>query len=408
MTSTMNRFSRPIASLTAAIRHAHPPKATRAYTSGGENAKNSKKTQRSNGKVAMTQIRVDGQSDNKVKIKGHSLLHGQRPRRSFLYVPAHSQRFLEKALKSAADCIVLDLEDGVAPSQKAAARENIKHLLGRLAEEGYKTGENKGAELCIRVNHEGWLTQKRWACGPGGEIAAPSKELDQDLDLFAIPGTFKLPLTIVAPKITTPYDLRNLRTVIINKRKPLDTDFKFTNKITLIPTIETAAAVLNLPIFPAHVKYFSAMVFASEDYCASMGIPRTKDYSNMLFARSNLVHVCKAVGVSPIDMVCQDFKDLEVLKRECEEGVHLGFEGKQAIHPDQIETINKVFSPSAEQVEWAKALLEAVEKNTTNGAFEFEGKMVDRPVFRQAETIVTKHQLIEDFEKNRFVTEVAF
>ncbi|KAF3095709.1 hypothetical protein TWF569_003496 [Orbilia oligospora] len=412
----MNRCARPVVRLATAIRHASQGTRTYVDSSLAENVKkdpknvkkNSKKQKRSKvpRKNPITGEPIEPPS-GKVEIKGHSVLLGARLRRSFLYVPAHNERFLEKALKSAADCIVFDLEDGVAPSEKKQARENLKNLWERLATEGYRIGENQGADLCLRINHEGWLGPKQWE-GPSKKIQAPSLEIDQDLDLLALRSALKLGVNVVAPKVNFPYDIRNIRELVLQKQKAVVDPSRQIKRLEIIPTIETALATLSLQLFHSHAKQFSAMVFASEDYCASMGIPRTQDYSNMLFARSQLVHVCKASRNTPIDMVCQDFKDLSILEKECEEGVHLGFEGKQAIHPDQIETINRIFSPKTQEVEWAKALLEAVEKNKTDGAFEFEGKMVDRPVFRKAENILEIYNWIEKFEKDKFVTKLEF
>ncbi|KAK6511696.1 hypothetical protein TWF481_000602 [Arthrobotrys musiformis] len=406
----MNRCARPVVSLTTAMRNAS--RGTRMYAEGvpAENTKNAVRNAGTGSKKPKVYSKYNKKKEDddllpaKVEIKGHSLLRGARLRRSFLYVPAHKERFLEKALTSAADCIVFDLEDGVAPSERKQARENLKNLWKRLGTEGYRPGENRKAELCLRVNNEGWLGIKNWQKGPNKEVTAPSEELDQDLDLFAFPEVLKVPITVVVPKANTPYDLRHIREIIFNKQRKVIDRSRQIKRANVIPTIETAYAVLNLPLFSSHQKHFSALVFAAEDYCASMGIPRTKDRSNMLFARSSLVHIAKWTGTTPIDMVCQDFKNLDILKEECEEGVHLGFEGKQAIHPDQIETINKVFSPDPDEVEWARELLAAVEKNKADGAFEFDGKMVDRPVFRKAENILEKHKLIEAFEKDRFAS----
>ncbi|KAK6510570.1 hypothetical protein TWF506_009675 [Arthrobotrys conoides] len=422
----MSIYARPVVRLTTAIRHASIGIRTYVDDSPAQNVKKESKNVASRtgadegraknaGKTSKNLKRTKIPKRNpitgelgdlpsgKVEIKGHSVLRGGRLRRSFLYVPAHNERFLEKALKSAADCIVFDLEDGVAPSEKQQARENLKNLWERLATEGYRIGENQKAELCLRINHEGWLGLNQWEDGASGKIKAPSPEIDQDLDLLASRSAIKLRINVVAPKANTPNDIRNIRELALQKQKAVVDPSRRIRRLELIATIETAFGVLNLPNFWTFARHFSAMVFASEDYCASMGIPRTNDHSNMLFARSQLVHVCKATGHTPIDMVCQDFKDLSILEKECEEGVYLGFEGKQAIHPDQIETINRMFSPSPEDVEWAKSLLEAVEKNKTDGAFEFEGKMVDRPVFRKAENILAIHQLIEKFEEDKFV-----
>ncbi|EPS44776.1 hypothetical protein H072_1231 [Dactylellina haptotyla CBS 200.50] len=341
--------------------------------------------------------------------RGHSVLKGQPLRRSFLYVPAHNQRFIDKALTSSADCIVLDLEDGVAQSEKELARKNIDDLFTRLDTEGYRPGENRAAEVCIRVNNEGWLSAAVWEMkGRRDQVVAPTQDLSDDLELFKHPWSTRT--TMVVPKVNNPVNLKFLRDVVAQKREEAFGNrraaaMKYTLK--MVPIIETPHGVLNIPMFTSFGRMLHGMVFASEDYCASLGIPRTEDYSNMLVARSMMVNVCKMMGVSPIDMVCQEYKRPDILLEECNDGVFLGFEGKQTIHPDQIDLINKAFAPRPSEVKWAKELLEAVMARPKEGAFEFQGKMVDRPVFLRAENTLAKHRAIERYETNRFQPDVA-
>ncbi|KAF3916202.1 hypothetical protein AA313_de0208051 [Arthrobotrys entomopaga] len=342
---------------------------------------------------------------DKSSLVGHSTLRLQPFRRSFLYVPAHNQRFIDKALTSTADCIVLDLEDGVADSQKSTARDNIRNLLHRLADEGYRPGENKGAELCLRINNEGWLKDSVWG-RKGNEVFPPTETLDEDLELLAIPQGFRL--TAVIPKANNPVNLRHISRAILSKRlKYVNYEEATRRRCKMLPIIETPHGVANLEKYTSFGGWFSGMIFAAEDYCASMGIPRTEDYSNMLFARSSIVNLCKMMGLSTIDMVCQDFTRPDILLEECNDGLYLGFEGKQTIHPDQIDIINKAFSPRPSEVAWARELLDEVARRPGDGAFEFGGKMVDRPVFRKAENILDRVEKIIVFESTRFQTEEA-
>ncbi|KAK6541931.1 hypothetical protein TWF694_007706 [Orbilia ellipsospora] len=343
---------------------------------------------------------------SKGSLVGHSILRGQTLRRSFLYVPAHSERFINKALTSTADCIVLDLEDGVAESQKNTARDNIRNLLHRLADEGYRPGENKGAELCLRINNEGWLRESSWRREGTENIVAPTDTLDKDLELLGLPQGFRL--TVVVPKANNPVNLRYISNAVMVKRlQHTSYEEAIAHRLNMIPIIETPHGVMNIAKYASFGGWFSGMVFAAEDYCASLGIPRTEDYSNMLFARSSIVNLCKMMGLSTIDMVCQDFKRPDVLLEECNDGLYHGFEGKQTIHPDQIDIINKAFSPRPSEVQWARDLLHEVEKRPEDGAFEFNGKMVDRPVFRKAENILARCKKIIEFEEARFQTEEA-
>ncbi|EWC44260.1 hypothetical protein DRE_01086 [Drechslerella stenobrocha 248] len=328
------------------------------------------------------------------------MLRGGRPRRSFLYVPAHNPRYIEKALTSVADCIVLDLEDGVAESEKDLARRNIQSVLQRLSSEGYRAGENSAAELCVRVNSEGWLEKDAW-----GDVyrapQAPSKTLDRDLDLLALPEAGGI--TVVLPKANSPSDILNVQKVIVAKRALAHGDAVVSRDIAVIPIFETAHAMVSLPDFAKSCISMPAIVFAAEDYCASLGIPRLADFSNMLYARSAVVNLCKMLGITPIDMVCQDYTDKSILERECNDALGLGFEGKQVVHPGQIETVNKSFAPSPETLAYSRRVLAAMQQQPQKGAFELEGKMVDKPVFRKAEDICALHEGFEEYERRRFV-----
>ncbi|KAJ6259662.1 Glucan 1,3-beta-glucosidase [Drechslerella dactyloides] len=301
--------------------------------------------------------------------KGHSLLRGSRPRRSFFYVPAHKTSYIKKALGSNADCIVLDLEDGVAESEKETARQNIRDLLQRLSHEGYHKGENHAAELCVRINHEGWIEADAW--GDLKSPQAPSTALDKDLDLLT----------------NSPDDISNVNNVVSGKRLVNHGDSSASDNQPVIALFETPRAIMNVGDFMKSKSPMVAIVFAAEDYAASTGIPRMEGLMNMLFARSAVVNLCKALGIPPIDMVCQAIRDTTVLERECLNALEMGFEGKQVVHPDQIEIVNRNFSPAKDDLDYSVRVLVARKQQQRAGAIEFEGKMVDMPVFRKAEDI---------------------
>jgi len=133
-----------------------------------------------------------------------------------------------------------------------------------------------------------------------------------------------------------------------------------------------------------------ACVFGSDDYCADIGVSRTKEGSETLYARQRFVACAKAFGLQAIDSVFIDIKDTEGLKRQCDEGHAWGFTGKQTIHPSQIPIVQSSFLPSKEKIEWAKELILKFEEHQKSGrgAFNFRGSMIDMPLLLQARNIV--------------------
>ncbi|KAJ8027565.1 Citramalyl-CoA lyase, mitochondrial [Holothuria leucospilota] len=135
---------------------------------------------------------------------------------------------------------------------------------------------------------------------------------------------------------------------------------------------------------------FEAVLFGSDDFCASIGATRTADAYELLYARQKVVATAKAFGMQAIDLVYIDFKDLDGLEKQSLEGSRMGFTGKQVIHPSQIPVVQKAFSPSEEQIKWATELVEAFKEHqeTGKGAFDFKGEMIDMPSVLQAQNIL--------------------
>ncbi|VDK40958.1 unnamed protein product [Gongylonema pulchrum] len=131
---------------------------------------------------------------------------------------------------------------------------------------------------------------------------------------------------------------------------------------------------------------------------ASLGAARTKDASENIYARQHFVTCCKAFGLQAIDSVYIDIEDKEGLRQQCEQGRNWGFDGKQTIHPKQVDIVQNAFLPSKERVDWARTLVDKFEEHQKagRGAFVYRGHMVDRPLLLQAQKIVTLMERINE------------
>lgn len=298
----------------------------------------------------------------------------ERPRRSLFSCPGADERKITKAQSLGADALVLDLEDGVAMDRKDVARDLVVATLN-------DTTKNFGdSELCVRINALADSCDRR------------TRELAL-LDLQAILPCPKLD-AIVIPKVESPHDVSFVSRLIDMTPECRDRD------IRLIAAIESARGMMNLrdiasvgmTTFGGSSNRLDALVFASEDYCADMEAIRTARATELLHARSQIVLTAKAYGLQAIDMVHIQYKDLDDLARECQEGRALGFTGKQAIHPIQISTIHESFSPSASDIDFATRVIQGYNDTTSKGggATVVDGIVVDAPVYKWALKIIQR------------------
>nr|CDJ87404.1 HpcH HpaI aldolase domain containing protein [Haemonchus contortus] len=297
------------------------------------------------------------------------------PRRALLYVPASNQKMLDKVPSIQADCVVLELEDGVAMTSKAIARRQATQALDKLS--GQKL---RCFELGLRVN------------------SVASGLLEDDVK--EVCKAEHLPQAFMVPKVDSPEDVATIYDVFCSNytaKRVTDTNTR------LVIWIESARALLDMPgilssTLNLHKKsgFFKldAVVFGSDDYCADIGATRTSEGSEVLYARQRFVACCKAFQLQAIDSVYIDIKNLDGLRKQSEEGRAWGFTGKQTIHPTQIPVVQKAFMPSAEKIEWATELVHAFSQHQSEGkgAFQFRGQMIDRPLLLQALNII---QLVE-------------
>ncbi|PWN38218.1 beta subunit of citrate lyase, partial [Meira miltonrushii] len=300
-------------------------------------------------------------------------------RRSMLYVPGSSDKMIKKSQNSEADCIIFDLEDSVAQHRKGAARESVFH--------GLNAAPRPGPELAVRINP------------PSGDLNLASDDLDVILPSTALN-------TIVVPKVESIDDVIFIMEKIQYHRSSAPKNhFK---KISLVLSIESANSLLQMQNIIEAFELeqedrdmydqveIGALLFASEDYCASTGIIRSKSRKELHFPRAHMATIAKAYDLQAIDMVCIDYKDLEYLQEEAQEGRSFGFDGKQAIHPAQVETIQKFFTPGEKEVERAAKIKFAYEQSVEDdkGAVGFvEGEsmiMIDAPMLKQADAVLAK------------------
>lgn len=269
-----------------------------------------------------------------------------RPRRSPLFMPGSNARAIEKARTLAADCIILDLEDSVAPDAKQAARDQI-------ASEVKKGGFGK-RELVIRVNH---LQSPWWQ------------------DDFAMAAKAS-PDAILVPKILGPDDL----TTIARKLDELGAD----PALGVWVMIETPLAVVKINEIAARASdkasRLAAFVIGPNDIALETRTRLLPGRAAMIPLFSNIIMAARAYGVEILDGPYSDFSNAAGFAQECEQARDLGFDGKTLIHPGQIDIANATFTPPAEELARARAIIAAftLPENAGKGAIRFEGQMVER------------------------------
>jgi citrate lyase beta subunit len=280
-------------------------------------------------------------------------------RRALLYMPGDDRRKIEKATTLGVDCICMDMEDGVAVTRKAEARAVIAQAMKEL--------DFGKSERCIRIN----------SFGSGFE----------EFDLVAALATN--PDSIVVPKIETAEQVKWISEHIETYELSSNNNV---GSIRLLIGVETAKGILNLREIATSDKRLEAIIFGAEDYAASVGATRTKEGTEVFYARSAVVTACAANDLQAIDMVYIDFRDIEGLRVEAQQGAGLGFSGKQIIHPNQVIPVQEAFTPSDEAIAYAQRVVETFEASQKEGqgAYALDGKMIDMPLLRNAQKVLER------------------
>ena len=291
-----------------------------------------------------------------------------RARRAFLYLQGYDMKKITKVsstqLSNILDCVCLDMEDGVGVTMKEQARDGIIHALQHV---------NFGPrmERVVRINSF-----------DTGDLAMK--------DLHAVLSCPVLPDAICIPKVETSKD-------ILQVSDRLDTLGDVAYNTRIIGMIESPTSILNMnEICSASPHRFDCVIFGADDYASKVGAKRTKESTEINFAKNMILMHASAHNISCIDQVLIDYNDLEQLRKESIESYQLGYVGKQIIHPKQIQVVQESYTPNVEDVEYAKCIVDANQEHQQQGkgAFSYEGKMIDAPTVKQYENLLQVAKLM--------------
>jgi len=277
-------------------------------------------------------------------------------RRSLLFIPGNNPAMLQNADVFESDAIIIDLEDAVSISEKDSARDLVRFYLKSTAE--------NDLEIVIRING---LDSKY---GLADLKAVVSDKID----------------TIMLPKAHA-QDVKHLVEILSG----LEKERGMKKKIGIIPIIELATSVLETEEIAKQARV-SGLLLGAEDLTTDLGIERTKTGSEILFPRFQVIYACAANKIEAIDTPFTDTKDESGLSADCKTAAELGMNAKACIHPNQVETVNKYFSPSQKLIDWSLRVIEAQKKAEANGlgVFSLDGKMIDKPIIERAEKVLAK------------------
>lgn len=275
-----------------------------------------------------------------------------RARRALLYVPGDDLHKIHKAAALDADCVCMDMEDGVALNRKDAARRTICEALQTL--------DFGRSERLARIN----------PVGSGLEA--------QDL-AAVLPAA---PDGIVIPKVESAAQILQVDRAITEHEA----------RAGLLAVVESARAIVDLAQIAGAAPRLEALIFGAEDFAGDTGATRTPEGWEVFYARSAVVTHAAAFNLQAIDMVYINFKDTAGLLREAQAGASMAFSGKQVIHPSQVEPVQQAFTPSEAEIENARRVVSAFEAHQAAGvgAFALDGKMIDAPVIKAARRVLER------------------
>ena len=290
-----------------------------------------------------------------------------RPRRSALYMPGSNERALEKAKSIPADALIFDLEDAVAPDAKVKAREQVCTAV--------KEGGYGGREVVIRVN----ALETPWGA--------------QDI----VAACEAAPDAILVPKVIHSGDIISAAKLLQSVHAP--------EKVRLWAMMETPMAILNARTIAATAVYkdnrLSCLVMGTNDLIKESRARALHDRFAVVPWLAMTLVASRAYKLDILDGVYNDFRDEAGLREECEKGRILGMDGKTLIHPSQVGPCNEIFSPTQEEVDWSRKIIDAFgqPENAQKGVIVVEGHMVERLHFGMAQRTVDIADRIREMEK---------
>ena len=284
------------------------------------------------------------------------------PIRTALFVPGNRPDRIEKAFNTEADVVIIDLEDAVPVSEKEISRSKVKEKVTAFSDR----------MILVRIN------------------ALGSPFIEGDLEEAIVEGVNG----IVLPKVEKPDDIHEINELLcaVEGRRALPD-----GSILLFPLIESAAGVQRVyDIISSKTKpeRIHTVTFGAADYTLDMGIEMTMEGTELSYARSRIAIACRAAGIAPpIDTPFMiDLNDIDALVSDAKRAKELGFQGKQVIHPRQIEPCNRIFSPTPEEIAKAEEIIQVFEEAEAAGAaaVQVEGKFIDYAVVKKSRDILAR------------------
>ena len=283
--------------------------------------------------------------------------------RTMLFLPGNTPNMIVNGGLLGSDRIILDLEDAVSPDQKDAARELVAETL--------RTLQFPDCQVVVRING---LDTPYW---------------EEDLKAV-IPGK---PDLIMPPKISGADDIRRLDEAIgeLEEEAGLPKGI-----VKLLPLIETARGVEESFSIASASRRVTGLFLGAEDLTADLKCARTRDGDEIAYARGRLVCAARAAGIEVYDTPFADVEDMEGLQNDARLARSLGFSGKAAINPRQVDCTNEVFSPTEQEIRYASEVILAVEraKEEGKGVVSLKGKMIDAPIVNRAKTVLETAKIL--------------
>lgn len=284
--------------------------------------------------------------------------------RSWMFVPGDRQRMIDKSLGLPVDAIIMDIEDGVAPAEKATARRQIAATLDRIAARANEgNAPIRTPARYVRIN------------------AVGHERMHADLAVVVRPGLEGLAL----PKVESPDQVRHVAQILDSREPEMGIP---SGSVRLIIAIESPRGLLDACAIASSSPRVIGLMFGAEDFSRELGLPlrREGEARDLIYARSALVTATAAAHVQRVDAVWIDLKDQDGLRRFAAQSRRLGFSGMSLIHPSQIDEVNAAFTPTSEEIDYCRRVVHAFEEARARGegAVAFGGQLLDLPIVERA------------------------
>jgi len=283
--------------------------------------------------------------------------------RSWMFVPGDRQKMIDKAVALPVDAILLDIEDGVAPAAKETARKQIAESLDRIAVQKKENPSYRTPARYVRIN------------------AVGHERMNADVEYVIRPALEGL----AVPKVETP-DQVNVVEKILDEREPKMGMVR--GSVRLLLALESPRGLFNAYAIATSSPRVIGLMFGAEDFSRELSLPlrREGEAVDLIYARSAMVTAAAAAHVQAVDGVWPNFQDMEGLKKFALQSRRLGFSGMSLIHPAQINEVNAAFTPTAEEVDYCRRVVQAFDdaRSRGEGAIAFGGQLLDMPIVDRA------------------------